>query len=71
MITSVTAIAQDESLQNREEALGEVQVITMPACNDTGFKSKILEAAEKYFNDQPIYSIISKRKKFLKLKYVY
>lgn len=64
---AIKANAQDENFEHTEEALGNAEVIQMPACSDQDFEAKIIEAAEAYFEKIPTFSSIAKRKKQLRL----
>ena len=60
--------AQDEFFEQPQDVFGQADTIKMPACNDQDFKAKILQTAEKYFENQPVSSTLEKRKKVLRLK---
>ena len=60
--------AEESSFEDKNEALGMVKLIQMPTCDNQDFEAKIHDAAEKYFENEPAYSTISKRKKLLRLK---
>ena len=60
--------AQDESFEHANQNLGEAKIIEMPACNNKDFESKVIKAAETYFENTPVSSISAKRKKVLILK---
>ena len=60
---------QDNMLfEHNNEFLGNAKTIQMPSCKDKDFEAKIIEAAEKYFENQSSFSTKLKRKKFLTLK---
>lgn len=68
IILSLKANAQDEQFEHAGQNLGEAKIIEMPACDNKDFEAKIIKAAETYFENAPISSIVAKRKKFLTLK---
>lgn len=60
--------AEDALFAQQGETLGQVKTLQMPECNDKDFETKIIETAKKYFEKQPAFSTVQKRKQFLTLK---